>query len=57
MNLSSITFNWNRSSDIELSKSFDDDLDENTISRFNQNLDSYLKLTVGNDDYSLAKYD
>ena len=35
----------------------DDDLDKNTIVRFNQTLQNYLKVSVGNDFYNLSKYD
>ena len=47
-----------RTSDNELStkKDIDDELDENTILRFNQTLQNYLKVSVGNDMYNLTKY-
>ena len=50
-NLDSITINRNPSSDIEVSnkKYTDDELDKNTIVRFNQTLQNYLKVWVGND--------
>ena len=35
----------------------DDELDKNTILRFNQTLESCLKVSVGNDIYHLTKYD
>ena len=38
-------------------KYIDDELDKNTILSFNKTLESYLKLTVGNDAYNLTKYD
>ena len=58
-NIDSITVNRNPSSDIELSnkKYIDDELDKNTIVRFNQTLSNYLKVSVGKDTYNLTKYD
>ena len=58
-NIDSITVNINPSSDNELSnkKYVDDELDKNTIVRFNQTLQNYLKVSVGNDIYSPTKYD
>ena len=46
-------------SDIDLAnkKYFDDELDKNTVLRFNQTLQNYLKVSVGNDVYNLTKYD
>ena len=35
-------------------KYIDDELDKNTIVRFNQTLQNYLKVSVGNDMYSLT---
>ena len=57
-NLYSITINRNPTSDNEVSnkKYIDDQLDKNTIVRFNQNLSNYLKVTVGNDTYNFSKY-
>ena len=57
-NVDSITNNRNPSSDNELAnkKYVDDELDKNTIVRFNQTLENYLKVTVGNDTYNLVKY-
>ena len=37
-------------------KYVDDQLDKNTILRFNQTLTNYLKVSVGNDTYNLTKY-
>ena len=34
-----------------------DELDKNTIIRFNQTLEKYLKVSAGNDTYNLTKYD
>ena len=50
--------NRNPTLDNELSnkKYIDDELDKNTIVRFNQTLSNYLKVTVGNDTYNLSKY-
>ena len=57
-NVHSITINRNPSSDNELAnkKYVDDELDKNTVLRFNQTLTNYLKVSVGNDTYNLAKY-
>ena len=38
-------------------KYIDDELDKNTVLRFNQTLQNYLKVSVGNDTYNLTKYD
>ena len=58
-NLDSITVNRNPTSDNEVSnkKYIDDELDKNTILRFNQTLSNYLKVSVGNVAYNLTKYD
>ena len=58
-NLDSIKVNRIPTSDDELvnKKYLDDELDKNTIVRFNQTLENYLKVSVGNDIYNLAKYD
>ena len=57
-NLDSVTVNRNRSLENELSteKYIDDELDKNTIIRFNQTLENYLKVSAGNDVYNLTKY-
>ena len=57
-NVDSITVNRNPSSDNEVSnkKYVDDELDKNTIVRFNQTLENYLRVSVGNDIYNLTKY-
>ena len=57
-NLDSITVNRNPTSDNEASnkKYIDDQLDKNTFLRFNQTLQNYLKVSVGNDTYNLTKY-
>ena len=59
MNLVSVAVNRNLDSDNELSIKmfFDDELDKITILRFNQTLENYLKVSVGNDTYNLTKYD
>ena len=56
--LDSVTVNRNPILDNELSnkKYIDNELDKNTIVRFNQALSNYLKVTVGNDTYNLSKY-
>ena len=58
-NLDSITVNRNPNLDNELAskKYIDDELDKNTVLRFNQTLQNYLKVSVGNDIYNLTKYD
>ena len=50
--------NRDPSSESELStkKYIDDQLGESTIVRFNQTLESYLKVSVGSDTYNLTKY-
>ena len=57
-NINSITINNEPSEDKHVSnkKYVDDQLDKNTIVRFNQTLQNYLKVTVGNDIYHLTKY-
>ena len=56
-NLDSITIKRNLSSDNEVSnkKGIDDELDKNTIVRFNQTLENHLKVSVENDIYNLFK--
>ena len=58
-NIDSITINRKPTSNNEVSnkKYIDDELDKNTISTFEQTLQNYLKLSVGNDTYNLTKYD
>ena len=58
-NLDSVTLNSNPSSDNELSskKYVDESIGEGTIVRFNQSLQNYLKVSVGNYTYNLTKYD
>ena len=57
-NSDGITINRNPSSDNEVSnkKYIDDELDKNTFARFNQTLQNYLKVSIGNDIYNLTKY-
>ena len=57
-NINSITIKNNPIDDNHVSnkKYIDDELDKNTIVRFNQTLENYLKLSVGNDIYNLTKY-
>ena len=54
----SITINRNPTADNEVSnkKYIDDELDKNTIVRFNQTLQNHLKASVGNDIYNITKY-
>ena len=58
INIDSSTVNRNPISDNELStkKYIDDELDKNTIVRFNQTLQNYLKVSVGDTIYNLTKY-
>ena len=58
-NLDSITVNRDPSSDRELAnkKYIDCELDKNTVLRFKQTLQNYLKVSVRNDTYTLTKYD
>ena len=58
-NLDSITVNRNPNLDNELSnkKYVDNSIGEVTLLRFNQTLENYLKVSVGNDIYNLTKYD
>ena len=57
-NINSITINNNPTDDNHVSnkKYVDNELDKNTIVRFNQTLENYLKVPVGNDIYNLTKY-
>ena len=57
-NINSITNNNNPSDDNHVcnKKYVDDELDKNTIVRFNQTLTNYLEISVGNDIYHLTKY-
>ena len=57
-NIISITINYNPTDDNHVSnkKYIDDELDKNTILRFNQTLQNYLKISVRNDTYNLTKY-
>ena len=57
-NLDSISVNRNATADNEVTNKnyIDDELDKNTILRFNQTLQNYLKVSVGNDTYNLTKY-
>ena len=56
-NLDIITVNRNLTLDNALSNKnyVDDELNKNTILRFNQSLQNYLKVTVGNTEYILTK--
>ena len=57
LNINSITVNNNPIDDNHVSnrKYVDNELNKNTIVRFNQTLQIYLKVSVGNDTYNLAK--
>ena len=57
-NLGSFTVNRNPSLDNELSNKryIDDESDKYTILRFNQTLENYLKVSLGNDTYIHTKY-
>ena len=58
-NLDSVTVNRTPTADDELSnkKYVDDSIGEGTIVRFNQTLQNYLIVSVGNDTRNLTKYD
>ena len=58
-NLDSIRVNRKPSLDNEVTnkKFVDDTIGEGTLLRFNQTLQNYLKISVGNDIYKLTKYD
>ena len=58
-NVNSFTINQNPNSDNQVAnkKYIDDELDKNTVLRFNETLKKYLKVSVGNDIYHLTKYD
>ena len=57
-NMNSIKINTHPTDDDHVSnkKYIDDELDKNTLVRFNQTLTTYLKISVGNDTYNLTKY-
>ena len=59
ININSITINNNPTDNDHVcnKKYVDDELSENTIVRFNQTLENYLKVSVGSDTYNLTKYD
>ena len=58
-NLDSVTVKRNPTSDNEVSiqNYVDDSIGEGTLLRFNQTLENYLEVSVGNDTYNLTKYD
>ena len=58
-NLDSASVNRKPNSDKELvnKKYLDDELGKNTVPRYKQTLENYLKVSVGNDTYNLTKYD
>ena len=58
-NIDSITVNRDPASNNEVTnkKYIDGELDKKTILRFNQTLQNYLKVSVGNDTYNLTKSD
>ena len=58
-NLDKVLVNRNPTLDFELAKKkyIDNELDENTVLRFNQTLQKCLKLSVGNETYNLNKND
>ena len=57
-NINSITIITNPTDDNHVTnkKYIDNILDKNTILRFNQTLQNFLKVSVGNDTYNLTKY-
>ena len=56
-NIDSIIVNRDPTSDNEVwtTKYIDHELDKNTIVRFNQTLQNYLKVSIGNDEYNFTK--
>ena len=58
INLDSVGVNREPTSDNELANKtyIDDELDKNTVLRFNQTLEKYLKVSVGIVTYNLTKY-
>ena len=58
-NIDSATFKTNNSSDNEVAnkKNIDNELDKDTVLGFDQTLENYLKVTVGNDTYNPTKVD
>ena len=58
-NLDSITVNREPTSNNESATKnhIDDELDKDTVLRFNQTLENYRTVSVGNDIYNLTKYD
>ena len=58
-NINSIIINNNPTDNNHVcnKKYVDDELDKNTLLRFNQTLQNYLKVSVGGDIYNLTKYD
>ena len=58
-NLESITVNRAPTlhNEVTNKKYIDDEVDKNTILKFIQTLQNYLKVSVGNDTYNLTKYD
>ena len=58
-NINSIRINNNPIDDDHVCnrKYIDEELDKNTILRFNQTLSNYLKVSVGSDIYNLTKYE
>ena len=58
INLDSVAVNRDSRSDNELptKKYIDDELDKNTVVRFNQTIQNYLKVSIGSDTYNLTKY-
>ena len=57
-NIYSVSVNRSPTSDNELvnKKCLDDELDKNTVLRYNQTLENYLKVSVGKITYNLTKY-
>ena len=58
-NIDSLTYNRKPSLDNEVTnkKYVNDTIEESTILRFNQTLENYLKVSVGNATYILTKHD
>ena len=57
MDIVSVNRNPNSHKELVDKKYLDDELDKNTVLRFNQTLQNYLKVSVRSDTNNLTKYD
>ena len=57
LNSVSVNRNYTANNEVSIEKYVDDSIGEGTINRFNQSLENYLKVSVGNDTYVLSKND